>query len=395
MTVSVFSRRPCRRPAYRTLSTEDRPVSAHSATAQGVQPARLTVLLACVLPARLSPAAPPQKPASPEIRPVRVLTVERQAGGETVSLTGTVQAEAEVNLAFRIDGRMIARPINVGDNLRTGQLVGELDPQNERSALQSARAALSAARGQLAEARTNFERSRYLVGQGAISRAEFDQRTQLFQTAQAQVDAAQSQVEIAENRLSYTRLLADAPGTVTVVGAEPGEVVQAGRMIAQVTRADGRDAVFSVPANVKDQAPANPEITVALTMDSNVTASGRVREIAPRADPATGTWQVRVGLTDAPAAMRLGSTVTGRMHVGGMEAIEIPAQALTRNEGQPAVWVVDKTTGTVSLRRVEVLRFDPAGVLIGEGLAPGEQVVTAGVQALHPGQKVRVLGAAS
>jgi len=166
-------------------------------------------------------------------------------------------------------------------------------------------------------------------------------------------------------------------------------------MIAQVTRADGRDAVFNVPANIKDQAPANPEITVSLTMDSNVTASGRVREIAPRADPATGTWQVRVGLTDAPAAMRLGSTVTGRMHVGGMEAIEIPAQALTRNEGQPAVWVVDKATGTVSLRRVEVLRFDPAGVLIGEGLAPGEQVVTAGVQALHPGQKVRVLGAAS
>src|SRR5215813_241580 len=288
-SMTVLVQPPFRRPFAPAShpSTEDRQVPAHSATARGVQRAPLTALLACVLPVLLAACRPDEKPAAPEIRPVRVLTVERQAGGETVSLTGIVQAEAEVNLAFRIDGRMIARPVNVGDNLRTGQLVGELDPQNERSALQSARAALSAARGQFVEARTNFERFRTLVGQGVVSRAEFDQRAQIFQTTQAQVDAAQAQVEIAENRLSYTRLLADAPGTVTTVGAEPGEVVQAGRMIVQVTRADGRDAVFSVPANVKDQAPANPEITVALTMDSNVTASGRVREIAPRADPAT------------------------------------------------------------------------------------------------------------
>jgi multidrug efflux pump subunit AcrA (membrane-fusion protein) len=109
----------------------------------------------------------------------------------------------------------------------------------------------------------------------------------------------------------------------------------------------------------------------------------------------TGTFQVRVGLTDPPAAMRLGSTVTGRMRVGGTAGIDVPAQALTRVDGMPAVWVVDPATSTVSTRAVEVLRYDPAGVLIGDGLEPGEQVVTAGAQALHPGQKVRVLGAAS
>jgi len=171
--------------------------------------------------------------------------------------------------------------------------------------------------------------------------------------------------------------------------------VQAGRMVVQIARQDGRDAVFDVPANVKDMVPDNPEIAVALTMDPSVTAVGRVREISPRADPATGTWRVRVGLTDPPAAMHLGSTVTGRMQVGGIESIEVPAQALTRFETEPSVWVVDPATQTVALRQVEVLRFDPAGVLIGRGLEPGEQVVVAGVQALHPGQKVRVLGAAS
>lgn len=351
------------------------------------------LLLACALLPWLAACRAPEEAAAPEVRPVRVVAVERRAGGETVSLTGTIQAEAEVNLAFRIDGRMIARPVNVGDMLRAGQLVAELDPQNEESALRAARASLTAARGQFVEARNNFERFRSLVDQGVVSRAEFDTRTQVFQTAQAQVDAAQAQVTIAENRLSYTRLYADAPGAITAVGAEPGEVVQAGRTIVQVTRADGRDAVFNVPANIKDAAPASPEITVALTMDPAVEAEGRVREVAPRADPATGTWQVRVGLTDAPAAMRLGATVTGRMQIGGAEGIPIPASALTRADGKPSVWVVDPATQTVAARPVEVLRYEPAAVLVGGGLEPGDQVVTAGVQALFPGQKVRVLGA--
>jgi RND family efflux transporter MFP subunit len=352
-------------------------------------------LLACALLTLCGACKPAEEVRSPTIRPVRAIAVEQQLGGETVSLTGTIQAQTEVNLAFRIDGRMVERHVNVGDNVAAGQVVAELDPENEQSNLQAARAALAAARGQLTEARNSYERHRMLVAEGAISRAEFDRETQLLQTAQSRVDSALAQVNIAENRLSYTRLIADGPGAVTKRGAEPGEVVQAGRMIVQVAREDGRDAVFDVPANIVERAPANPEITVALTMDPSVTAVGRVREVAPRADPVTGTFRVRVGLTDPPAAMRLGSTVTGRMQVGGMGGIEIPAQALTRLEGQPAVWVVDPASQTVSLRSVEVLRFDPAGVLIGHGLEPGEQVVTAGVQALHHGQKVHLLGAAS
>ena len=354
---------------------------------------RLYLLVAMVL--TLAACRHEEKPVAPEVRPVRVLAVEQQAAGETLSLTGTIQAETEVDLAFRIDGRMIERRVNVGDSVTAGQVVAVLDPENEQSALRAARASLTAARGQLVEARANYERFRSLVNEGVVSRAEFDTRTQQFQTAQAQVDAAQAQVALAENRLNYTQLIADAPGAVTKRGAEPGEVVQAGRMVIQLARENGRDAVFNVPSAMIQRAPANPEITVSLTMDPSVTAIGRVREVAPRADPATGTFQVRVGLADPPAAMRLGSTVTGRMQVGGAEGIPVPSQALTRVDGHPAVWVVDPKTGTVSTRQVDVLRFDPAAVLIGGGLEPGEQVVTAGVQALHPGQKVRVLGAAS
>jgi RND family efflux transporter MFP subunit len=129
---------------------------------------------------------------------------------------------------------------------------------------------------------------------------------------------------------------------------------------------------------------------VALSLNSGVSAVGRVREVAPRADPVTGTFRVRVGLIDPPEEMRLGSTVTGEARFGGVSGIELPASALTRAEGQPAVWVVDPATSTVALRPIGVGRFAPASVVVSDGLAVGEIVVTAGVQALRPGQAVRL-----
>ncbi len=340
----------------------------------------------------LAACQPAEEVAAPEIRPVRVVTIQSGNGGDSVSLTGRVQAESEVNLAFRIDGRMISRAVNVGDTVTAGQEIARLNPENEEDGLRAAEATLQGARGQLIEARANEERNRSLLAQNFISKAAFDRITQVANSAQAQVDAAQAQVGIARNRLGYTRLLADAGGVVTAVGAEPGEVVQGGRMVVQVARKDGRDAVFDVSARIKDTAPANPEITVTLATDPAVTAKGRVREVSPRADPVTGTFAVRVGLIDPPAAMRLGTTVTGRMPLGAPQGIEIPASALVRAEGRSAVWVVDPQALTVSLRTIEVQASDPENVRVAAGLNPGEIVVAAGVQALRPGQKVRLLG---
>jgi RND family efflux transporter MFP subunit len=334
-------------------------------------------------------AAPP----APEVRPVRVMSVENRTGGDIVSLTGTIQAETTVNLAFRIDGRMVERSVNVGDRVRAGQIVARLNRDNEENNLRAARAALVAAEARVTEATNNYQRQRQLLASGFTTRVRYDEATQTLQTARSQADSARAQLGIAESRVSYTDLVADSNGTVTARGAEPGEVVQAGRMILQVAQEGGRDAVFDVPASLKDRAPENPRIQIALSADPAVTAQGRVREVSPQADAVTGTFQVRVGMADPPAALRLGSTVTGRMEVGGGAGITIPASALTRTNNQAAVWLVNPAQQTVSLRNIEVLRFDPAHVLVGQGLAPGDVIVTAGVQALRPGQKVRLLGA--
>lgn len=331
------------------------------------------------------------EPPPAEIRPVRVIKIDQRAGGDTVTLTGTVQAQTEINQSFRIEGRLIERSVNVGDRVRPGQLIARLDPQNEESSLQASRAQLVAARAQQVDARNNFARMRDLVTENAVSRASFEQSEVQVKTADSAVEAAQSQMTLAENRLSYARLVSDVAGVVTVVGAEPGEVVAAGRMIVEVAKEGGRDAVFDFPAAVKESMPANPDITVALTMEPKTTASGRVREVSPRADPVTGTFRVRVQLIDAPVAMRLGSTVTARMKRGATEGYVIPSSALVRSERQPAVWVVDPKASTVTTRPVDVKEYDPSMVVVASGLNPGDIVVTAGVQALRPGQKVRLL----
>ena len=329
---------------------------------------------------------------TPEVRPVRTITVARQPSGEAVILTGHIEAENEAALAFRISGRMIERPVNVGDRVQAGQLLARLDPQNEQNALRSAQAALSAAQGQLTQARNNYGRQQNLLTRGVISRAEFDHAQEGLQTAQAQVDDAEAQLKIARDRLGYTELHADAPGSVTARGAEPGEVVQGGQMIVRIARENGRDAVFDVPAQLLRSAPTEATITVHLTQDPNVTAVGRVREIGEQADPVTRTFQVKVGLTDPPPAMRLGSTVNGSVQLDTAPVITIPASALAQSNQQPAVWIVDPSSSVVSLRNVEVSRYDPGAVVISHGLETGDIVVTAGVQALHPGQKVRLLG---
>jgi RND family efflux transporter MFP subunit len=350
------------------------------------------LLLALSIPILLPSCSQENAAAAPEARPVRTITVERREAGVPVTLTGRIEAEDEVALSFRIAGRILESDLKVGDQIKPGQLIARLESQNERNALRAAQAGLAAAQAALTQARNHYERQETLLSQGWTTRANYDQAKKGLQTAQSQVEATEAQLKTAHDLVSFTEIHADSPGVVTVLGPAAGEVVQAGQMIIRVARKDGRDAVFDVPAQILRSAPTNPVITVTLTDDPKVTATGRVRTVAPQANPVTRTFEVKVGLTDPPPAMRLGATVNGRMETEAVPMIEIPSSALTRFDGRPAVWIVDPAQRTVAIRNVDVLRFDQANVAVSQGLDTGEIVVTAGVQALHPGQKVRLLG---
>jgi RND family efflux transporter MFP subunit len=350
--------------------------------------------LLLMLPAMVAGCRPEAETTQSQVRPVRTVVAEKRVGTTPITFTGRIEADDEVSLAFRISGRILESDVSLGDWVKAGQLVARLEPQNELNALRAAQANLNAARGQLTQARNHFERQDTLLKQGWTTRANHDDAAQALQTAQSQVDAAEAQLKLAKDGVSFTELRADAPGVLTALGPGAGEIAQAGQMIVKLARKDGRDAVFDVPAQLIRSTPSSPEVQVALADDASVITLGRVREVAPQADPVTRTFQVKVGLTDPPAAMRLGATVTGRIERETLSSFEIPATALTQFNRQPAVWVVDPSSHAVSIRNVEIQTFGQAVVAVSSGLTAGDIIVTAGVQALHPGQTVRLLGSA-
>lgn len=336
-----------------------------------------------------------EKATLPVIRYVRTVTVEPPRRAPDLSFTGHVEAQDQASLAFRIGGRLAERLVGVGASVSEGETVARLDPENELNDLRSAQAALTAAQGDLRKANNQFQRQSHLLERHITTRADFESAKQARTAARAQVDAAQARVRSAEDVVGFTTLKADAPGIVTRVGAEPAEVVAAGRMIVQLARREGRDAVFEIPADLARQIVPGMQVRVSLNGEAGAEAGGRVREIAPQADPVTRTFRVRVGLADPPAAFRLGAAVSGSVRAGEAAAISVPATALTQRDKATGAWVVDPKNLTVSLRKLDVASWDPAAAKISKGLDIGDIVVTAGAGLLREGQRVRLIGAES
>nr|WP_256515478.1 efflux RND transporter periplasmic adaptor subunit [Alsobacter ponti] len=343
----------------------------------------LVLLSACSRDETAAPAA---------ARPVQVVTITPSTFREALVLSGDIQARTDVDLAFRIDGRVVERPVAVGDRVSPGQLVARLDSANEEKAMKAAKAAVVAARADVTTTRSAFERQQALMSEGFTTRPLYERALRAKEAAQAHLDEAEAQLDAAADRLRFTELRADSGGVVTARGVEIGEVVRPGRMVVRIARDDGRDAVFDAPPQALRSGGGDSVIRLSLAADPGVSAKGRVREIAPEADPVTRTFRVRVGIEDPPEPMRLGATVKGAFDVMSSVVVAIPPAALTASRAGPAVWVVDPATSTVSLRPVDVQHFDTHGVIVSQGLDPGDVVVAAGAQALHPGQQVRAIG---
>ena len=360
-----------------------------------VMSTRLIALALAVLalPALTACGGDPSPP--PLVRPVQTMVIRYGASGESITLSGQVQARNQTNLGFRINGRLIERKVNVGNSVRAGQLIGRIESQDAQNALRSAEAELAAATATQVQARNNEARFRSLVETGVVSRSQYDDAKQQLAAADSRVASATAGVHSARDNVSYTELHADRSGIVTAKGAEPGEVVSAGQMVVQVAEQGGKDAVFNVPATVLRAPPKDVTVNVALADDPKIKASGKVREVSPQADPTTGTYVVKIGLDNPPDAMRLGATVVGSANLAADHAVAVPGSALTETAGKPAVWVVEPSRKTVSLRPVNVLRYDSSSVIISNGLKDGDIVVTAGVHALRPNQEVRLLESAS
>src|SRR2546423_5669390 len=199
-----------------------------------------------------------EQPKKVEIRTVRVTLVQHALSGDTISLTGQIQAKDQINLAFRIGGRLQERNVTVGDPVTPGQIVARIEPQDFQNALRSAEADLASAKAVLANAQATEGRQSELLSKGFATRVQYDQAEQGLKTAQAQVESAQAKLQNARDNLAYTDLKSDVAGSVTAKGAEPGEVVAAGRVLPSRARAGGPERGFHVRPPRHRRRPAKP-----------------------------------------------------------------------------------------------------------------------------------------
>lgn len=349
--------------------------------------AALTLLLPLLLLTACSKPPPPQEP----LRAVKLVTVVLGTIESGPELPGEVRARVESRLGFRVGGKLVRRQAEVGQRVRAGQVLAQLDALDAGLATDAVRAQLQVAVTNRDLAEADLRRYRDLRAQNFISDAEIERRTATLRAASAQVDQVRAQLAAQGNQSAYANLVADASGVVVAVDAEPGQVVAAGASVVRIAQDGPRDVVFAIAEDrLSDMAQGSTVQVRRWSQGGRYTA--RVREIAALADPVTRTYQIKATITgnDGPP---LGSTVAvmpASLSSKGAPAIKLPTSALKQDGQGSAVWVFDPATASVRTQPVRILAADGNEVVVQDGLTPGMQVVVAGVHVLSEGQKVTV-----
>ncbi len=354
----------------------------------GTRTTLLLIALASVLATGACTKSPSKPPAQArQVRAVVVSPNELSAANDTV---GDIEPRRTANLGFQVGGRLVERLVDTGATVRKGEVLARVDPADQKNKVLSAEAQVRAAQAGVEQAVPLEARYRQLLASGYATPQRYEETKKRLQQAHDELADAEAQLAFARDQLNYTQLVAGGDGVVLATMADPGQVVAAGQPVIQVADPSQREAVFAVADASIGLAYVGLKVKVTMKGDPSVSTTGAIREIAPSADPVTRTYAVRVALPDAPEQMRLGAIVLGRPEVSSEEVIRLPAGAVLQTGNAPAVWVVQGSEPTVAKRPVKVLRFDTDSVLIAEGLKHGDVVVTAGVNSLAEGQKVRL-----
>ena len=351
-----------------------------------------SAFMAAVLASALALAACSRPAPAPEpVRAVRTMTVAADSAGGVHEFAAEVRARIESRLGFRVGGKMVARLVEVGQQVRAGQLLAQLDATDLKLGQDAAQAAARAAQTNYDIAAAEFKRYQQLREQGFISGLELDRREATLKAQKAQLDQALAQAGVQGNQADYAALRATTAGVITGVDAEVGTVLAAGTPVLRLAHDGPRDVVFTVPEDGVAAMRARLNQRGALKVrpwGSTATLPATVREVAAAADPTTRTFQIKADIGSAP--LQLGQTVTVLAELPRAEGItRLPLAAVMQQQGRTAVWVLDKAAMTVSVQPVTVAGADGNTVVVAAGLSPGQVVVTAGVHVLTPGQKVK------
>jgi multidrug efflux system membrane fusion protein len=352
---------------------------------------------AAVLVAMLAACSKDAPPAE-DVRPVRAVTLAAGGAPASAEFSGDVRPRYESRLGFRVGGKISARKVDVGTSVKRGTLLMQLDPQDLRLGQAQAQASLRAAQTNADLARAELKRYQDLRSQNFVSQAVLDQKIAASHSSQANVEAARAQLREQANQTGYASLESDTNGVVTAIDAEVGQVVAAGAPVVRVARTDEKEVVIGVPEDQVDELRQVGAVAVRLWADPNRSIPGKIREVSPVADAATRTYTVKVSIPPGDE-VRLGMTAVVQLvrqaaaSSGGQ--LRAPLASLVQNKGASAVWVIENANGSqqVRLQKVDVGGVSGNDVLLTGGVKPGQAIVTAGVNLLKNGQKVKILTA--
>jgi RND family efflux transporter MFP subunit len=322
---------------------------------------------------------------------VRTTVIATTANAQGYTYSGEVRGRYESQLAFQVNGKIIKRNVELGSTVNVGDVLMQIDAKDIQQIVNSSSAQVASAESQLSLAESNLNRYKQLLEQGAISRSQYDQYLNAYNVAIAGVRQASAQYAQGANQLDYSLLRVDKPGVVSSITAEIGQVVSAGQAVVTVVQDGEREVEISVPENRVEELRKAKQIKVTFWALSNIAVDGKMREIAPMADPVTRTFKVRISLISPLPEIKLG--MTAAVSVDGSNTqpmVAIPLAAIYQDGDVPKVWVV--TNDVLNQRPIQTGSFGNGTIQVLGGLQQGDRIVTAGVHKLKAGQKVKVGG---
>lgn len=337
-------------------------------------------------------------PKTEEIRPVRVLRLGAQQAELVAEFSGDVRARVESRLGFRVGGKIVARKVDVGTLVSRGQVLMQLDPQDLQLQQAQAQAALQSAQSSRDLARAELSRYQELRSKNFVSQAVLDAKQTTYTAAESSVAQARAAYKGQSNQSAYAALLSDVDGVVTAVDAELGQVVAAGTPVLRVAQAGQKEVVVGIPEDKVANLRSITDVRVRIWANPQAVLRGKLRELSPVADPVTRTYTAKITILNAPPEVKLGMTAYVSFVAKTPNAMfAVPLTALLQgkttasaeNSAATSVWLVEN--GAVRLVPVQIGGTSGDDVLLASGVTAGQTIVTAGVNLLKAGQKIKIL----
>jgi len=322
---------------------------------------------------------------------VKTVTLAPKPIPQTSEFVATIKSLRSTNIQPQVEGIVRQIMVKAGDRVRMGQPLVQIDPEKQQatvSATQSQRASRDA---DLEFARQQLTRMQKLFDAGAVSRAELEQAETAVKTAQAQLEAVNSQIRENEVQLQYYRVTAPAEGIVGDIEIRQGDRVTPSTLITTIDAPEGLEAYINVPLERATQ--LRPGLTVELLdSDGKVIATDPVTFIAARADDATQSILVKATLQRRPPGIRVQQYVRARIVWTNEPTIAVPVVAVNRISGQYFIFVAEQGQGGALVARQKPITV---GDLVGDtyivrgGVKAGEKVIVSNIQKLQDGVPVK------